>query len=152
VSVLKYVAERFGPTLFYDSIERHEGGGISMLQHVGLVAVGGAIGATLRYLLGVWFSTDSFPYSTLSVNLIGSFLLGVLTVAASHNFVSTNVALLLGTGILGAFTTMSTFSVETIQMFDQGHTVSAFLYVGLTMLFCPLLALLGWVFGESYWP
>ncbi|MBT60515.1 MAG: fluoride efflux transporter CrcB [Euryarchaeota archaeon] len=123
-----------------------------MLQHVGLVAVGGAIGATLRYLLGVWFSTDSFPYSTLSVNLIGSFLLGVLTVAASHNFVSTNVALLLGTGILGAFTTMSTFSVETIQMFDQGHTVSAFLYVGLTMLFCPLLALLGWVFGESYWP
>jgi CrcB protein len=59
------------------------------------------------------------------------------------------MALLLGTGVLGAFTTMSTFSVETIQMFDQGHGSSAIVYIGLTMTLGPILALLGWKLGES---
>lgn len=121
-----------------------------MLQQVGLVAVGGALGACLRYLLGAFISTDTFPYSTLSVNLIGSFLLGVLTVAATQNLVSTNVALMFGTGVLGAFTTMSTFSVETIQMFDQGDTTPAILYIVITMVFSPLLALAGWKVSETY--
>lgn len=121
-----------------------------MLQQVGLVAVGGAIGASLRYLLSAWITTDTFPYSTLTINLLGSFLLGVLTVAATQNLVSANVALMLGTGILGAFTTMSTFSVETIQMFDQGDSTSAFLYISITVVFSPLLALAGWKLSETY--
>jgi CrcB protein len=55
----------------------------------------------------------------------------------------------LGTGVLGAFTTMSTFSVETVQMFEQGDGSSAIVYVALTMAFGPILALLGWKLGES---
>ena len=120
-----------------------------MLQQLGLVAFGGALGAALRYLVSEWISVESFPYATLSVNLIGSFLLGVLAVGLAQNLLSANMALLLGTGVLGAFTTMSTFSVETIQMFDQGHGSSAIIYVSLTMVLGPLLALIGWKLGEA---
>tara|TARA_B110000444_G_scaffold48486_1_gene44318 strand:- start:19508 stop:19879 length:372 start_codon:yes stop_codon:yes gene_type:complete len=120
-----------------------------MLQQLGIVALGGAIGAVLRYGLGEWVTNDSFPYATLSVNLIGSFLLGVLAVGLAQNLLSANMALLLGTGVLGAFTTMSTFSVETVEMFDQGQGSSAMLYIALTMVLGPLLALLGWKLGET---
>ena len=59
------------------------------------------------------------------------------------------MALLLGTGVLGAFTTMSTFSVETVEMFDNGHGSSAMIYVVLTMILSPFLALIGWKIGEA---
>ena len=120
-----------------------------MLQQIGIVALGGALGATLRYAVSEWVSVDSFPYATLSVNLVGSFLLGVLAGGLAQNLLSANMALLLGTGVLGAFTTMSTFSVETIQMFEQGHGNSAIVYIIITMAFGPILALLGWKLGES---
>jgi len=120
-----------------------------MLQQIGIVALGGAIGAGLRYAVGEWISSDSFPYATLSVNLVGSFLLGILAIGLAQNLVSTNMALLLGTGVLGAFTTMSTFSVETVEMFDDGQGGSALIYVFLTMIFSPLLALIGWKVGEA---
>jgi CrcB protein len=113
-----------------------------MLQQIGIVALGGALGATLRYVVSEWVSVDSFPYATLSINLVGSFLLGVMAVGLAQNLLSANMALLLGTGVLGAFTTMSTFSVETVQMFEQGHGNSAIAYVFITMAFGPLLALL----------
>ena len=79
-----------------------------MLQQIGIVALGGALGAALRYAASELIATESFPYATLSVNLVGSFLLGIV-VALTQNLLSTNLALLLGTGVLGAFTTMSTF-------------------------------------------
>ena len=120
-----------------------------MLQQIGIVALGGALGAALRYVVSEWVSVDSFPYATLSINLVGSFLLGVMAVGLAQNLLSANLALLLGTGILGAFTTMSTFSVETVQMFEQGQGSSAIIYVALTMAFGPILALLGWKLGES---
>ena len=120
-----------------------------MLQQFGIVALGGALGATLRYAVSEWVSIESFPYATLSVNLIGSFLLGVLAVGLAQNLLSANMALLLGMGVLGAFTTMSTFSLETVQMFEQGKGSLAIVYVALTMALGPLLALLGWKIGES---
>lgn len=120
-----------------------------MLQQIGLVAVGGAVGAALRYIVSEFLPSDTFPYATLSVNLIGSFFLGILAVCLAQNLLSANVALLIGTGVLGAFTTMSTFSVETIQMFDQGHNTSAMAYVILTMTLSPVLALVGWKLAES---
>tara|TARA_A200000159_G_scaffold152700_1_gene163891 strand:+ start:546 stop:917 length:372 start_codon:yes stop_codon:yes gene_type:complete len=120
-----------------------------MLQQIGLVALGGAFGAALRYAVSEFLTSDTFPYATLSVNLVGSFLLGILTVGLAQNLLTSNMALLLGTGVLGAFTTMSTFSVETIQMFDQGDTASAMVYVLITMMLSPVLALLGWKVAES---
>ena len=120
-----------------------------MLQQIGLVALGGAFGAALRYAVSEFLTSDTFPYATLSVNLVGSFLLGILTVGLAQNLLTSNMALLLGTGVLGAFTTMSTFSVETIQMFDQGDTASGMVYVLITMMLSPVLALLGWKVAES---
>jgi CrcB protein len=122
-----------------------------MLQQILIVAVGGAVGAALRYLIGEWVAHDGFPYATLGVNLIGSLLLGVLTVSMAQHLISDNFALLLATGVLGAFTTMSTFSVETVTLFDQGDSTVAFSYIGLTMVLCPLLALIGWKLGEAIW-
>ena len=124
---------------------------MDMLQQVGLVALGGAVGAALRYLIGEWLNHDGFPYATLSVNLIGSLLLGVLTIGVAQHIIAPNMALVFATGVIGAFTTMSTFSVETISLFDQGESTLAFSYVGLTMVLGPLLALLGWKIGENLW-
>jgi len=122
-----------------------------MLQHILLVAAGGAIGAAMRYLVGEWLGNDGFPYATLSVNLLGSLVLGVVTVGVAQHVISENLAFVFATGFLGAFTTMSAYSVETIAMFDRGDSTLAFSYIGLTMLLCPILALIGWKVGESVW-
>ena len=120
-----------------------------MVQQILMVALGGGLGATLRYLTSEWISSDGFPWATLFVNLIGSFLMGALAVGLAENMISKDLALLLGTGLLGGLTTMSAFSVETIQMLEQENTGLAASYVGATMLLCPLLALIGWKISET---
>ena len=122
-----------------------------MLQQICFVAAGGALGAAMRYLVGEWLGNDGFPYGTLSVNLLGSLLLGVVTVGIAQHVISENLAFVFATGFLGAFTTMSAYSVETISMFDRGDSTLAFSYIGLTLLLCPLLAFIGWKVGESVW-
>ncbi len=122
-----------------------------MIQHIGLVAAGGAIGAAMRYLVGEWLSNDGFPYGTLTVNLLGSLVLGVVTVGIAQHVISENLAFVFATGFLGAFTTMSAYSVETVAMFDRGDSTLAFSYIGLTMLLCTILAFIGWKVGESVW-
>lgn len=120
-----------------------------MLQQVLMVALGGGIGAALRYMTSEWISNDGFPWATLSVNLIGSFLMGALAIGLAEHIVSRDLALLLGTGLLGGLTTMSAFSVETIHLIEEQQTGLAAGYVGMTMLLCPLLALLGWKVSET---
>ena len=120
------------------------------MQQLGLVALGGAIGAALRYGVSMYLSSDGFPWATLSVNMIGSLLLGILAVALTQGLISQDATLILGTGILGAFTTMSTFSVETLNMFQNQQTSSAIVYVAATMIICPILAFLGWKMGEMF--
>jgi CrcB protein len=120
-----------------------------MLQQVAAVALGGGIGATLRYLTSEWVSNDGFPWATLTVNIVGSFLMGAVAIGLAEQAISKDVALLLGTGLLGGLTTMSAFSVETIHLIENQQTGLALGYVGVTMLLCPLVALLGWKFTES---
>ena len=122
-----------------------------MLQQICLVAAGGALGAAMRYLIGEWLNGDGFPYATLTVNLIGSLVLGMLTVGIAQQFVSEQMVLVFATGFLGAFTTMSAFSIETVSMFDRGDSTLAFSYIGITMIVCPFLAFIGWKLGESVW-
>ena len=119
-----------------------------MLQQILMVALGGGIGAALRYMTSEWIASDGFPWATLCVNLIGSFLMGALAVGLAENMISKDLALLLGTGLLGGLTTMSAFSVETFQMIEQDNMGLAASYVGATMLLCPLLALVGWKLSE----
>ena len=120
-----------------------------MLQQVLMVALGGGIGAALRYLTSEWISNEGFPYATLTVNLVGSFLMGALAIALAEQVISRDLALLFGTGLLGGLTTMSAFSVETIRLIEEQQTGIAASYVGLTMVLCPLLALLGWRLSET---
>ena len=120
-----------------------------MLQQVVMVALGGGIGAALRYLTSEWISNEGFPYATLAVNLVGSFLMGTLAIALAEQVISKDLALLFGTGLLGGLTTMSAFSVETIRLIEEQQTGIAASYVGLTMVLCPLLAFIGWKLSET---
>jgi CrcB protein len=100
-----------------------------------LVGVGGAIGAILRYAVGEWMP-DGFPWGTLTVNLVGSLILGVIVGMS----LSAEMGLLLGTGIMGAFTTMSTYSVDLVELFENSEYGTAMSYLLLTLLGCPILA------------
>jgi CrcB protein len=110
-----------------------------------LVALGGAIGATLRFAVSEIIET---PQGTLLVNALGSLLLGVCMAALANEIISKEMTLLLGTGILGAFTTMSTFSIETIELWNDQQS-KAIGYVLLTMVVCPFLAYAGWEAFET---
>ncbi|MEU9989437.1 fluoride efflux transporter CrcB [Streptomyces sp. NPDC007971] len=88
-----------------------------------LVALGGAVGAPLRYLTDrmVQARHDTiFPWGTFAANVTGAVILGVLTGAALAGAASQNVQLLLGTGLCGALTTYSTFSYETLRLAEAG--------------------------------
>lgn len=110
-----------------------------------LVALGGAIGASLRYGIGLWLTSDSFPWATLTVNLVGSLIIGSLTCAAVVNGVlSEEVTLFAGVGLLGAFTTLSTYSVDSIRMYQAEAYSQLAGYILATSIGGPLLALIGW--------
>jgi CrcB protein len=91
-----------------------------------LVGVGGSIGAVLRYLVGLSLSTldTRFPFDTLSVNVLGSFVLGWVTFGSA----SEGILLTVGIGACGAFTTFSSFSVDTVRLVEEGRPVLAGVY------------------------
>lgn len=96
-----------------------------------LVIIGGAFGAPARYLLDRWIQSlhsKDWPWGTLAVNWLGSFALGLLT------DVNMNVSALLGVGFIGAFTTWSTFMVETVRLSDEDGWVSALGYLTLSLV------------------
>lgn len=95
------------------------------------VAAGGAIGASARYLTNVTAGRllgAGFPWGTLTVNIVGSFLMGVLVVVLAHKD-ATRLAPFLMTGVLGGFTTFSAFSLDTITLWERGQTGLALAYV-----------------------
>ena len=104
------------------------------------VALGGAVGAAARFLTNHWIRSwwhDPFPLATLTVNVTGSFLLGLLTAMMLDNStwpVWARVAL--GAGVMGALTTFSTFSLETILLLEQGAFGRALLSVLLNVTAC----------------
>lgn len=107
-----------------------------MISTVSLVALGGAIGAALRYLTGVGivrlFGHHDFPIAIITVNVIGSLLMGFFIVAAAHRGL-THFSPFLMTGLLGGFTTFSAFSLETVTLFERGALGQAGLYVALSV-------------------
>ena len=103
--------------------------GVGLGQGVLLVAAGGALGAVARWALTTEFpaSAGQFPWTTLLINVVGSALLAALPLlsAARHR---SWVGLFVGTGVLGGFTTMSTASVDTFNLLDGHHVVTAVVY------------------------
>lgn len=98
-----------------------------------LASGGGAIGAGARYLIGRAFMQAGFiefPWATLTINVTGSFLMGVLIeVTALRYNASNELRTFLATGILGGYTTFSTFSLEFATLYERGDLVAAFGYV-----------------------
>ncbi|ARU61332.1 hypothetical protein CBW65_10225 [Tumebacillus avium] len=114
-----------------------------------LTMLGGAIGAPLRYGLGrlilqTW--RGAFPFPTFVINLLGSFCLGLLFAA----FADGPLRWFLGTGVLGAFTTFSTFGVEAVTFFQQGRKGLAFCYVLASALLGVLAAGLGYAWYTGW--
>ena len=97
-----------------------------------LVLAGGGLGALARYLtsLGVGSAWDgSFPLGTFLINLLGCFLIGVLAGLSERTSVDPQLRLFLQTGILGGFTTFSSFGLETVQLVHRGEWGTAAVYV-----------------------
>lgn len=107
-----------------------------MISTVSLVALGGAIGAACRYLAGVGMmrlaGVSEFPLAIITVNIIGSFLMGVFVVAAAQKGL-THFSPLVMTGVLGGFTTFSSFSLETVTLIERGQIGLATAYVALSV-------------------
>lgn len=104
------------------------------------VAIGGAIGALCRYAIVSYLvpvSPNRFPVGTLLVNVLGCICIGVLfVVVIQKNLLGPQWRLFLMTGLLGAFTTFSTFSIETLQLWQQGQSAMALSYVVLSFVLC----------------
>lgn len=107
-----------------------------MILTLSHVALGGAIGACLRYLVNVASLRafgPGFPYATLMVNVVGSFLMGVLVVVLAEKG-GMRLAPFLMTGILGGFTTFSAFSLDTISLWERGASWLSLGYVGASVI------------------
>jgi CrcB protein len=102
---------------------------------VGLV-VAGACGALLRYEVELHVRRrlgPAFPYGTLLINVTGAFVLGLLTGLAAHDGVPSDVVTVVGTGLLGAYTTFSTFAYDTVALAEQGRVARAAVNVGASL-------------------
>ena len=115
-----------------------------MVEPVHLVSIGGALGAIARYQIGQWLTADRLPVATFVVNLVGTFLLGVLTGAES----GTRLTLFVGAGFCGAFTTYSSFSIETVRLWETGERARSVGYAVGTLGACLLGLGIGWGLGR----
>ncbi len=107
----------------------------SFFHHSLLVAVGGGIGAWLRFAVGRLFGVTAFPLATLTVNLLGSLAMGLLAGwLARHGQGGESWRLLLAVGLLGGFTTFSAFSLELVNMIQRGDGGMAALYAAVSVL------------------
>ena len=113
------------------------------------IAVGGAIGAAARYLIGATWPTPTgtFPVSTLAINILGCALIGILMVLITDGWIGQRlIRPFLGTGVLGGFTTFSTYTVDIQHLVVGSHVDIALLYLVLT----PITALLAvWVTART---
>ncbi|ENY6170360.1 fluoride efflux transporter CrcB [Vibrio fluvialis] len=114
---------------------------MGQLAILGLIAIGGAIGACSRYLVSEWSVTlfgRSFPYGTLTVNIVGSFIMGLLIAAFENEWLAPYPwRQIIGLGFLGALTTFSTFSMDNVLLMQQGD----FFKMGLNVLLNVLLSI-----------
>lgn len=111
-----------------------------------LVAIGGAIGSVFRYLVGVWTLRQfgpNFPWGTLTVNVVGSFAIGLLVEMIARRFnASAELRVFVVTGILGGFTTFSSFSLDTFALFERGamFATAAYVIASIAVSFCAIFA------------
>ena len=123
-----------------------------MIKSLCLVGLGSFVGGALRYFISTWMKnacSQSFPWGTLMVNLVGCFLIGVIFALFSR-FCSTSHpwCLLLTTGLCGGFTTFSTFANESLQMLQNGQWGGFITYVSISVIAGISLTALGYWVGK----
>ena len=123
-----------------------------MVKHILAIALGGSIGAVLRYLASTGLHLlvgRGFPYGTLLVNVLGSLLMGFLYVMLVERLaLSVEWRAVLLIGMLGAFSTFSTFSMETFALFEDGENIKALLNIILSVSLCLVAVWLGVATGR----
>lgn len=116
------------------------------------ICLGGAAGTGARYLMSGWLLRalgPGFPWGTLAVNVLGSFLLGlIMQVALTTTLISPTLRLGLTTGVMGGFTTYSTFNYETLQYLQQNEWLAAGANLAATVLVCLVAGALGVLTGR----
>lgn len=117
------------------------------------IGLAGGIGSITRYFtsgLALRMFGMAYPYGTLSVNVVGSFLMALIVeLSLSSSAISPALRLTLTTGFLGGFTTYSSFNQETIQQIQSGDYHKAILYILMTVIFCLVAGYLGWGIGKK---
>lgn len=122
-----------------------------MIQKLLAVAFGGSIGAVLRYLIFLIYersTNQGFPWATLVINLIGSFLIGLLWGIFDKFYVSPGIRLFLFVGILGSFTTFSAFAFDVFSLGRDGSLKYLILYISATNIFGIALAFGGYYLSK----
>ncbi|UXT48767.1 fluoride efflux transporter CrcB [Agrobacterium tumefaciens] len=123
------------------------------MLNIALVATGGAIGSVFRYLVGVWsvrLAGLNFPWGTLAVNVAGSFLIGLLVELVARRLnASMEMRLFLVTGVLGGFTTFSSFSLDAVSLFERGTLGLSAVYVLASLVVSIAAVFAGLALGRS---
>ncbi len=117
------------------------------LRNILMVALGGAVGSVGRYLVSKWVTGvmpwTAMPWGTLTVNVVGSLLIGVLLGMTTKEGLTPEMRLLLVTGFCGGFTTFSTFASESLAMMKAGDALLMALYVGISVMIGILAVFVG---------
>ena len=117
------------------------------------IGVGGFVGAVMRYWINTWLATRwgaAFPYGTLFVNVSGSFVLCLIIAMLGKGFdVAPALRLALTVGLLGSYTTFSTFSADALQLLENGHTLRGLGYVAGSVVGGGLMGAAGLLLGRS---
>jgi len=114
--------------------------------HLLYVAAGGALGAVMRYLVSMQIAAETgarFPWGTLTVNMIGCLVIGMMWSITEHKTASEGLLLFLMVGLIGSFTTFSTYGIEGIQLIQSGKWLAGFGYVLISNVAGLLLVLIG---------
>jgi CrcB protein len=118
-----------------------------------LVLAGGGLGSAARYLVGIWAAErwgSSFPWGTLTVNLLGCFLIGLLaTLADDVRSIGPDARVFLVVGVLGGFTTFSSFSLDALRLGERDELLRAVVYVGASVGAGLVAATVGIAAGRS---
>ena len=120
------------------------------MKHLLLVGLGGFIGSVARFLvskLNLSWHFLSIPMGTLTVNVLGSFIIGILVgVSVKSDLISTDLRLFLMVGFCGGFTTFSSFSSENLMLMQNGQVFTVLIYTSLSILLGFLAVYLGYIF------